>query len=275
MNTNNTRTILEQIEYYFSDLNYSTDSYLHNKTDINYYIPLDTVLSFKKVKEYNSSKSDIINVLKQSNFLELSDDETQIRRKNQMCFAEAFQTIIKIKWIPTSLNESDIKEFFSTYGDIVGIRMCFIQGTNTFKGTALIQFSTPNSVDEIIKTQPKYKEKELFYSRNDLECRWLRIKDKEMKPKGLLCVLDEENGDTVMEIPKYMEFLLQTLLNGCTTSPIAASEFLKVKNQLKRTQPTTTKPESSTEEQPKPKKILFNPIDCYKRYFYIVFENIK
>ena len=46
------RTLIQQIEFYFSNINLSQDKYLLKQMDSNGMIPITIILSFKKIQKY-------------------------------------------------------------------------------------------------------------------------------------------------------------------------------------------------------------------------------
>ncbi|KAL7716005.1 lupus la ribonucleoprotein [Entamoeba marina] len=248
------RPIQKILSTLFCNASYVIDDFMFSITNSRGYVTLDIVRTLLLQRVSNVSKSNIVDAIKESDFLELSKDNEKVRRVNRFCFAEAYNTVLKVKCIPTELDIAEIHNYISIYGAISHIEMLCTNNTNSFGGSAIIQFVSPKSVDAIVKAQPRYDDKEVIFRKSRFGCRWFRIKDKEIKIHGVLCILDEENGDTVIEVPKHKESLVRPVLNRSSSISITPTEFLKVKNQFKRPHPTTEESESSTEEQPKPKR---------------------
>ena len=76
--------IKEQIEYYLSDKNLEGDQFFHDliSKDKEGYLDLDYILQCNKVKKNNWTKEQMINSLKKSEKIELNENLTKIRRKN-------------------------------------------------------------------------------------------------------------------------------------------------------------------------------------------------
>ena len=78
------KRIKNQIEFYLSDENLETDIFFNellSKSE-NGYIDLSYILNCNIVKESNLKKEEIIEILKTSENLEINEEKTKIRRKN-------------------------------------------------------------------------------------------------------------------------------------------------------------------------------------------------
>ncbi|RUS90292.1 hypothetical protein EGW08_001981, partial [Elysia chlorotica] len=76
-------TLRHQIEYYFSEDNLVKDLFLRKKMDEQGWVNLQLVLSFNKVKELKADHNSVIQAIRSSDKLELSDSEDFIRTSNQ------------------------------------------------------------------------------------------------------------------------------------------------------------------------------------------------
>ena len=76
--------IKNQMEYYLSDDNLKGDSFFHEKISENKdgYIDLDLFLKCNKVKKAKWTKENIIEGVKLSTEIELSENNNKIRRKS-------------------------------------------------------------------------------------------------------------------------------------------------------------------------------------------------
>lgn len=86
-------SILKQIEYYFSDENLHNDRYLIGLMDDQGWVPISTVADFKRVKRMSTDIPFIVDVLQNSDNVEVQDDK--IRKRNNWS-----------KWIQTSSGNS-------------------------------------------------------------------------------------------------------------------------------------------------------------------------
>ncbi|GFR70529.1 La-related protein 1 [Elysia marginata] len=75
-------TLRHQVEYYFSEDNLVKDLFLRKKMDDQGWVNLQLVLSFNKVKELKADHKSLIQAIRGSNKLELSENEDFIRTSN-------------------------------------------------------------------------------------------------------------------------------------------------------------------------------------------------
>ncbi|KAK3794871.1 hypothetical protein RRG08_001022 [Elysia crispata] len=76
-------TLRHQVEYYFSEDNLVKDLFLRKKMDEQGWVNLQLVLSFNKVKELKADHKSLIQAIRGSDKLELSENEDFIRTSNQ------------------------------------------------------------------------------------------------------------------------------------------------------------------------------------------------
>ncbi|EDR26202.1 lupus la ribonucleoprotein, putative [Entamoeba dispar SAW760] len=228
------RSLIQQIEFYFSDINLSTDLYLQSKMNADGMVPLSIIEGFKMIKRFHKTTQEICEELKQSNTLRLSEDHQLIGRKNLLPIAQLEKRGLKIKWIPCSLNEDEIKECLSEFGEVDQIKMKYIPTTLTFKGTVEVLFkneATVNKLKEMEKVM--VKEKEVIITKWKTQTLWIRLfrgKEKLISVKG---IEDEKDGSYVFEIPKGKIQKIQKL-KDLSIQYISPDEYLAVLHQRKR-----------------------------------------
>ena len=54
--------IRTQVEYYFGDSNYFTDAYLQRQADEDRYVPIDIIITFRKMTGLQATREDVIKV---------------------------------------------------------------------------------------------------------------------------------------------------------------------------------------------------------------------
>ncbi|KAL7719734.1 Lupus la ribonucleoprotein [Entamoeba marina] len=158
-------SLLDQLEFYFCDLNIIQDKFLLGVCEAdNGYASIDTLLSFSKIKELNATKENIIEAVKSSTQLELSDDNSKIKRKQPIPTNDEINTkSLFVKTVPKDWNTSKIREFVNNHAKVNSLRLNFFRKGNQleFSGTFFVEF---DSVEECNK-----------------------FKDLVEKPEGLLC----------------------------------------------------------------------------------------
>ena len=71
--------LLKTLEYYFSSKNLSTDTYLLSQMDADAYVPVGLIAQFRKIKKLTNNLDHILNLIRQSNQLELDGSSTRVR----------------------------------------------------------------------------------------------------------------------------------------------------------------------------------------------------
>lgn len=77
--------IRKQVEFYFSDSNLVADKFLLSKVggSTNNSVPLDLLHTFKRMRRFQPFSA-VVEALKSSEVLELTDNDTGVRRKNPL-----------------------------------------------------------------------------------------------------------------------------------------------------------------------------------------------
>lgn len=166
--------IVNQIEYYFSDINLINDSFLNEITQKdNGWVSIETLLKFNRLKALtNSNRSLIINSVMNSNsdLIELNESKTQIRRKLDKPLPEVSEEYkqclqlrtVHIKGFPKDITLDEIKDWIKEYGECVSIQMRRKPKNNEFKGCIFVVFNDQSIAENIID------QKEIKYNDNVL-----------------------------------------------------------------------------------------------------------
>ncbi|KAJ7947423.1 La-related protein like [Quillaja saponaria] len=130
-----TQKILNQVEYYFSDLNLATTDLLMRfiSKDSAGYVPISVVASFKKIKALISSHSQLSTVLQNSSKLVVSDDGKKVKRKHALTVSdleELQSRIIIAVNLPEDHCHQNLMKVFSAVGSVKSIRTCPPQTSN-------------------------------------------------------------------------------------------------------------------------------------------------
>ncbi|KAL0720591.1 hypothetical protein Bca4012_035190 [Brassica carinata] len=121
--------IVNQVEYYFSDLNLATTDHLMRfiTKDPEGYVPIHVVASFKKVKAVVSGNSQLATVLQNSAKLAVSEDGKKVRRINpvtETALEELQSRIVLAENLPEDHCYQNLMKIFSTVGSVKNIRTC-------------------------------------------------------------------------------------------------------------------------------------------------------
>uniref|UniRef100_A0A6N2L8I3 HTH La-type RNA-binding domain-containing protein n=1 Tax=Salix viminalis TaxID=40686 RepID=A0A6N2L8I3_SALVM len=121
--------LLNQVEYYFSDLNLVTTDHLMRfiTKDPEGYVPISVVASFKKVKAAINSNSQLATILRNSTKLVVSDDGKKVRRQHPLTDSEVEELqsrIVVAENLPEDHCHQNLMKIFSAVGSVKTIRTC-------------------------------------------------------------------------------------------------------------------------------------------------------
>ncbi|EEF33296.1 lupus la ribonucleoprotein, putative [Ricinus communis] len=121
--------LLNQVEYYFSDLNLATTDHLMRfiNKDPDGYVPISVVASFKKVKAAINSNSHLASILRNSAKLVVSEDGKRVRRQNpltELDVEELQSRIVVAENLPEDHCHQNLMKIFSAVGSVKTIRTC-------------------------------------------------------------------------------------------------------------------------------------------------------
>uniref|UniRef100_A0A5B6ZFZ1 Putative la-related protein 6B n=1 Tax=Davidia involucrata TaxID=16924 RepID=A0A5B6ZFZ1_DAVIN len=130
-----TQKILNQVEYYFSDVNLATTDHLMRfiNKDSEGYVPISVVASFKKIKALISSNSQLATILRNSAKLMVSEDGKKVRRQHpltQSDMEELQSRIVVAENLPEDHCHQNLMKIFSAIGSVKTIRTCQPQASN-------------------------------------------------------------------------------------------------------------------------------------------------
>ncbi|EOY06990.1 RNA-binding protein, putative isoform 2 [Theobroma cacao] len=124
-----TLKILNQVEYYFSDLNLATTDHLMRfiNKDPEGYVPISVVASFKKIKALITTHAQLATVLRNSLKLVVSEDGKKVRRQHPLTesdMEELQSRIIVAENLPEDHCHQNLMKIFSSVGSVKTIRTC-------------------------------------------------------------------------------------------------------------------------------------------------------
>jgi lupus La protein len=197
--------IRKQVEFYFSDSNLPMDKFLLSKVggSKNNPVPLELLHSFKRMRRFQPFSA-IVEALKNSETLELTDNDTAVRRKvplpetvkdtHDPTVVKVFEDKAMARSIyakgfgeETPTTQLDIEAFFAPYGPINAIRL---RRTNDkyFKGSVFVEFASEEKQKAFLELdpKPKWKDQELIIKSKKEYCDE-KVRDIEagrVKPSG-------------------------------------------------------------------------------------------
>ncbi|KAF5742794.1 RNA-binding protein putative isoform 2 [Tripterygium wilfordii] len=133
--------ILNQVEYYFGDLNLATTDLLMRciSKDPEGYVPISVVASFKKIKALVNSNSQLATVLRTSPKLVVSEDGKKVRRQHLLTesdMEELQSRIVLAENLPEDHSHQYLMKIFSSIGSVKTIRTCQPQPQASSRGTS-------------------------------------------------------------------------------------------------------------------------------------------
>jgi len=160
--------IIRQIEYYFGDANLFRDKFL--QTEIakdDGWVPLATMLSFKRLAALSTDPEVIIAAVNKSNegLVEISEDHQRIRRhperplpeKNEETRKELIARTAYVKGFPLDCEMADYIDFFDSYPKVTNIvvRKYLDKPTKVYKpkGSAFVTFSSVEQCGDFLKIE--------------------------------------------------------------------------------------------------------------------------
>lgn len=163
-----------QVEFYFSDSNLPNDKFLLSKVggSSNYAVPLDLLHTFKRMRRFQPFSA-IVEALKSSESLELTENDTCVRRKTPLpesVTAQHDPNVAKV-FEDKAMNRSiyakgfgkeepstqfDIEAFFTPYGPTNAIRLRRA-AEKTFKGSVFVEFESEEKQKAFLELDPKPK----------------------------------------------------------------------------------------------------------------------
>uniref|UniRef100_A0A8D8W8C2 La protein homolog n=1 Tax=Cacopsylla melanoneura TaxID=428564 RepID=A0A8D8W8C2_9HEMI len=227
------KQIIEQIEYYFSDINLARDKFLQGEIKKeDGWVDLTTMLKFARLAKITTEAKVIVDALKKSTnkLMEVNEDGTKIRRNPENGLPTFDNEFVKeliaqslyLKFIPLDATLDDVKEFFKKNTDentkINNIIMRYYQdklaNQKKFKGSIFVTFDSKESAEKFLNEN---KDKELKFNENcekSLLIKWqqeyheekkqeVRSKrDKNRKHEGDGSEDVKEEKKVLLELPK-------------------------------------------------------------------------
>jgi hypothetical protein len=153
--------------------------------DPEHWIPISTIASFKRMREYVPHGSEwLLSALRSSTFLEVNSTGDKIRRTTEVKEPkDAFERSVYAKGFPEDEDatlQQRLEDFFNTYGATNSVRMRRDENKK-FKTSVFAEFADFETVDKFLKADPNptFEGKELLIMSKEEYC------DMKIKEKGL------------------------------------------------------------------------------------------
>lgn len=109
--TETKQTLLQQLEFFFSPMNLTQDTYLVSQMNADHYVPCAFLASFPTVKSITKDLSVVISTLRESKLVELDSSGTLVRSRNPI---DTGRRSIILRDIPSATPEADVRALFSS-----------------------------------------------------------------------------------------------------------------------------------------------------------------
>ncbi|CAO2183909.1 unnamed protein product [Urochloa humidicola] len=128
LNDADTRKVVKQVEFYFSDINLATTEHLMKfmANDPDGFVPISVVASFRKIREIVSDRSLLVAALRTSSELVVSEDGKKVKRLRPFDAEEVQSRIVVAENLPDQKYQALMK-IFSDVGSVKSIRTCYPQ----------------------------------------------------------------------------------------------------------------------------------------------------
>lgn len=172
---------LKQVEFYFSEFNLPYDKFLRMTVEKNDgWVPITTIATFNRMKKFRPVDK-VVETLRESKILKVSDDGENIRRVEPLDFEgarnarlEQNKRTLAVMNFPhenvddmTALQEK-LEEFFGKLSEINQVRLRR-DHTKKFNGTAIVQFRELGDAEGFLKTYTGEDAETLSYEGRKLE----------------------------------------------------------------------------------------------------------
>lgn len=201
-----TKQCLKQVEFYFSEFNFPYDKFLKTTAEQNDgWVPISTIATFNRMKKYRPMDK-VVEILKGSKILEVSDDGENVRRKEPLQFSttkelrlEQDKRTLMLCNVPFDFKnekihvlQEELEDFLNKINDnIVQIRFKRDKWKK-FHGMVRVEFNNEENCMEFIK---KYSNDE-----NDHDKEILSFKNKRLN------IMSKKQYDLQREATKSKNF---------------------------------------------------------------------
>eukprot|EP01028_Stygiella_incarcerata_P004899 TRINITY_DN2123_c0_g1_i1.p1 TRINITY_DN2123_c0_g1~~TRINITY_DN2123_c0_g1_i1.p1 ORF type:complete len:387 (-),score=137.48 TRINITY_DN2123_c0_g1_i1:204-1253(-) len=152
--------IRKQIEFYFSDSNILGDKFLRSQCCMHPegFVALSTIASFKRIQSLSTEMEDVVEAVRGSKELILSEDEKMVRRVAPLPEEDVTipRSIYAKKFAPDATIES-ISEFFAPHGTVQSVRLRRFKD-KTFKGSVYVEFLSPEEAKSVLEKKLSVQE---------------------------------------------------------------------------------------------------------------------
>ncbi|KAJ3445513.1 la-related protein [Anaeramoeba flamelloides] len=177
------KSILEQLEFYFSDSNLSKDNWLVTKIrkQKERYVNIGELLRFNKLKKLGATKKSVLLAVGKSDVLELNEQQTHLRRVNKFTKAKNYDSFtLCAQNIDQSETIDSLTKTFSQFGKVqyTQIPKNRISGLNF--GYGFVEYSNEQ---EMLSAIQSFQKDNFSLIKCVPKLEWLKIRNPNNKNK--------------------------------------------------------------------------------------------
>ncbi|PAV67695.1 hypothetical protein WR25_04214 [Diploscapter pachys] len=183
--------IVNQLEYYFGNINLPRDKFLQGKLkDDEGWVPIDVLLTFNRLALITTDKERIGKAVKEadSEVISVSEDLTKIRRnignplpENSLEYWQQIKArTVYMKGFPVDAKLDEVQTFAKKFGNVENVLMRRIKADRIFKGSCFITYKTREEAENAAKSEDNFAEGEMTKLMQDEY--WVK-KNRETKEK--------------------------------------------------------------------------------------------
>jgi len=155
--------VRRQLDFYFSDSNLRRDKFMRATVDVGGgFVELATLLTFNRLKAMRVTEvSQLVEAIKKSEMLELSEDGSKVRRdlvKAPMENIDPVTRAIYVEGLPLAFGIDEIAKFFAHYGHVKLVDLPHHRETGEPRGFCFVEFASEKeaiaAVDAVDGTWP-------------------------------------------------------------------------------------------------------------------------
>ncbi|XP_042494038.1 la-related protein 6C [Macadamia integrifolia] len=158
--------IIKQVEHQFSDMSLVASDLLakHTHKDPEGYVPISVIASLKKIKSLVSNNHLLVQALRSSSKLIVSDDGKKVKRKHlftERDKEELQSRIVHVENLPEDYSHPNLEKIFGVVGSVKTIRICHPQESSASRSKsdvlisnklhALVEYETIDQAEKAVE----------------------------------------------------------------------------------------------------------------------------
>ncbi|XP_073830148.1 la related protein 7 [Musca autumnalis] len=144
--------IRAQMEFYFGDANLSKDRFLKQLIEKDPFVPLETFLTFNKMKTLTSRVEDIAKSLSNSKLLELDEGQQKVRRKTPLVEnRNVDEKTLYVEALPSTADHEWVRQIFERFGKVEYISLPKYAKSHRIKEFGFVEFEKEDSLKKAVQ----------------------------------------------------------------------------------------------------------------------------